>query len=101
MEEYRSRSTPYSVIPNQFNLVIPYDPDLTGPWTLTFTNDATTAPHNHRHDATRLEGVAPAPMPTNVMESGSGLNPTFTWSYPPSVNGVTVEIYEKGIHIDP
>src|SRR5271166_72802 len=91
---------PSTAQPNQFVLVIPYDSDLTNPWTLTFTNAATT---NSPYTVTTppLVGVAPALAPINATISGTGLNPTFTWFYPTSVDGVTVEIYEEGIHIDP
>ena len=60
-----------------------------------------TVPTSTTVSTPSLVGVAPALAPINVTESGSGLNPTFTWSYPTNVDGVTVEIYEEGIHIDP
>ena len=42
-----------------------------------------------------LVGVKLAPFANNVAVSGSSLDPTFTWSYPSSVNGVIVLIYDK------
>ena len=48
-----------------------------------------------------IEGVGPAPFASNVIESGSGFSPTFTLSYPTTVDGVTVLIYEKNIRINP
>jgi len=91
---------PISTLPNQFNLIIPYDPNLTYPWTVTFTN-ASTVPTSTTVITPTLVGVAPAPFANYVTESGTGLNPTFTWSYPSSVEGVAFLIYQKGIHIDP
>jgi hypothetical protein len=78
--------------PNEFRSNIPYDPNLAGPWTLTFTNgpDTTIAA------TPSLVGVNPAPFAKDVTISGSSLDPTFSWSYPTgSVNGVTLLIYDK------
>jgi hypothetical protein len=83
---------PSTVVPNQFTKSIPYNSSLTGPWTFTFANGADQSVIN---PMLSLTGVAPAPFATNVTVSGSGLNPTFSWSYPSSVNGVTVLIYDK------
>jgi hypothetical protein len=93
--------SPQTADPNQFTTSIPYDSNLTGPWTETFTNAATT---NSPYTVTTpsIEGVAPAPTPINVTALGlSSLNPTFTWSYPTSIDGVEVLIYELGIHVKP
>src|SRR5271165_4651715 len=96
---------PSTVLPNQFVLLIPYDSELTNPWTLTFTNDVGVPqgalPDTYIVTTPSLVDVAPALAPINATISGTGLNPTFTWFYPTSVDGVTVEIYEEGIHIDP
>lgn len=77
--------------PDEFRKNISYNANLTGPWTLTFTNGANTTTVL----TPSIVGVASAPFANNVTVSGSGLNPTFTWSYPTSVNGVTVLIYDK------
>jgi hypothetical protein len=58
--------TPNSVSPNMFSLTKGYESYFTYPWTLTFTNASTL----------------PTPFSSNVTESGTGLNPTFTWTYP-------------------
>src|SRR5271165_5034092 len=91
--------TPNSVSPNMFSLTKGYESYFTYPWTLTFTN-ASTVPTSASVITPSLVGVAPAPFAYNAFESGSGLNPTFTWSYPASVDAVNVLIYEKGIHIN-
>jgi YVTN family beta-propeller protein len=91
---------PSTVLPNFFITDIPYQSNLTGPWTVTFTNDVNTA-NTTTLITPSIVGVAPAPTPINVTESGSSLNPTFTWSYPTSVDSVTVLIFEKNIHVDP
>ena len=85
---------PSTALPNEFVTKIPYDSNLTGPWTVTFTNDVITA-NTTTLITNSIEGVAPAPFANSVSESGSSVNPTFTWSYPTSVDGVTVLIYDK------
>src|SRR5271166_239448 len=92
--------SPTTDLPNQFNTTIRYDANFTDQWTLTFTNNVTTA-NTTTVMTPSIEGVGPAPFASNVIESGSGLSPTFTWSYPTTVDGVTVLIYEKNIRINP
>ena len=75
--------------PNRFFLSIGYEAYLIYPWTVTFTN-ASTIPTLTMVTTTSILGVMPAPFANSVTESGSGLNPTFTWSFPTSVDGVTV-----------
>jgi YVTN family beta-propeller protein len=91
---------PSTILPNFFITNIPYQSNLTGPWTVTFTNDVNTA-NTTTLITPSIVGVAPAPTPINTTISGSGLNPTYTWSYPTSVDSVTVLIFEKNIHVDP
>ena len=89
---------PSTADPNYFSRTFLYDPNLTSAWTLTFTNAAATnSPYTVLTPS--IEGVQRAPFANSVTISGSGLNPTFTWSYPTSVDSVTVEIYEKGIQV--
>ena len=90
---------PATVDPNNFFKSISYDPNLSGPWTVTFTN-AFTVPTSTMVTTPSIVDVMPAPFANSVTESGSGLNPTFTWSFPTSVDGVIVQIYEKNVHID-
>jgi hypothetical protein len=82
---------------NQFQLGIPFqlgsNANLTNPWTVTLTNGANTLVLT----TPSLVGVTPAPFANNITESGSSLDPTFTWSYPSSVNGVNVLIYDKAV----
>lgn len=87
-----SRTTSFigsTAIPLQFGRRIPYDADLTGPWTLTYTNGtdskSVTTPS--------LVGVAKAPFANSVSMSGPALTPTVTWSYPSTVNGVVFGIF--------
>jgi hypothetical protein len=82
---------PQTGSPNQFAASFPNDSNLYVPWNVTFANGADTLVLQ----TPSLVGVTPAPFANNVTVSGSGLNPTFTWSYPSSVNGVTVLIYDK------
>ena len=80
-------------VPNQFNLAIPYNVDLFGPWTLNFTNGPDTA--------SAATGSIPGlsvipPFASNVTVSGSSANPTFSWTFPAgSVNGVNVNIFDQ------
>ena len=84
----------------EFRRSISYDPNLTGPWTVTFTN-ASTVPTSNTVITPSLVGVAAAPYANSVRISGSSLNPTFTWSFQTGVDAVDFLIYEKGVHIDP
>lgn len=72
---------------DQFGRTIPFDPALTGPWTVTLQNggDSVTAVTNS------LVGVPalPQPVPTVVTP---GLTPFITWTNPPS--GFTRNIIE-------
>ena len=78
--------------PNEFRGNTSLNANLTGPWTLTFTNGADAAVAT----TGSLIGVTPAPFATNVTISGSGLNPTFSWTYPAGgIDGVTLLIYDK------
>jgi hypothetical protein len=72
---------PNTVDPNQFNRGFTYDPNLTGPWTVTFTNYVNTVNTTIVTTPFSLVGVAPVPFANNVTISGSNLNPTFAWSY--------------------
>jgi hypothetical protein len=81
--------------PDQFELSIPENPNLFGPWTLNFTNGTDTA--SGTTGSISGPGVVP-PFASNVTVSGSSANPTFTWTYPPgSVGGVQVNIYDKSL----
>jgi hypothetical protein len=89
---------PFTANPNYYNLSIPWEQDLTGPWTVTFSNNTTTPP-TATATTNSIENVAPAPPPINVTISGSSLNPTFSWSYPSSVDGMQINIYDTAVLI--
>jgi len=90
---------PSTVLPNNFSLTIPYNSDLINPWTVTITNDVTTANTTTVFTPSLVDvnGVpyAAAPFANNVTVSGSSLNPTVSWSYPSNVDGVLVLIFDK------
>lgn len=86
---------PTTVGPNEFRGSIPYDPNLIGQWTMTFTNAATSPPTTTATTPT-LVGVNGVPY---VIISGSTLNPTFTWSFPTSVDGVTFEVLSALVRV--
>jgi hypothetical protein len=81
------------VFPGQYGRNIPYNPGLTGSWSLTATSGAETvtattpAPGN----------VASMPFANNVTISGTGLSPTISWANPPSA---TVDRVQIGIFDD-
>lgn len=90
----KSASTTAS--PNEFRVNIGFLSDLAGPWTLTFTNGLNTA-----LALTPSAVSSPsAPGAYGVTVSGSGLNPTFSWNYPSSIDGVTVLIYDKSVLVN-
>jgi hypothetical protein len=81
-------------IPNQFFRSIPFDSNLTGPYTLNFVNGPDTASVT----TPSLLGVTAPPYATSVTFSGSSATPTFTWSYPAgSVNGTFFDIFDKSL----
>jgi len=98
-----SMSIPYLALtsdPNLFLLTIsPYNANLTGKWTVTFTNN-TTNPSVITATTGSIQGVANAPTPTSVTVSGSSLNPTFSWSFPPSITGIQINLYDPAVLID-
>jgi hypothetical protein len=89
---------PVASDPNLFLLNLPYDKDLTGPWTVTFTNNASTA-NTMTVTTPSIEGVKPAPTPISVTKTGTRLNPTFSRSYPAVVGGVQLLVYDKSATI--
>jgi hypothetical protein len=68
-------------LPDQFATSIPYNPALTGAWTLTVQNGADTATV-----ITPSVGMATAPgFITGFSLRGIGTHPTFTWTLPSAV----------------
>lgn len=70
--------TPETIFPNLYENVFPFDPTLTGQWTITATRggcsvSAVTWPIN---DPQFL------PLVDNLRVVGSGLNPTIMWEWP-------------------
>ncbi|MGE0257280.1 MAG: PEP-CTERM sorting domain-containing protein [Alphaproteobacteria bacterium] len=81
-----------TALPNQFGRSILYNPNLTGPWVLSFKNGADTA----SVITPSAVGATPPPFAKNVTVSGSSGNPTFSWDYPiGSIGGVIINIYDK------
>jgi hypothetical protein len=75
------------------NIYVPGTPDngaLHGDWTLTFSNGATTI------QSVAAPGAQQAPFVNNVTVTGTGTNPTFTWTPPAGtqVNGYNVLIID-------
>ncbi len=82
-------------IPNFFARYLVANPDLYGPWTLTFVNGS-----NRSQSVVSLPtGQAQAPFVNSISLSGTSQTPTFTWSPPPgiAVNGYRINIYDKSL----
>lgn len=81
-------------LPNQFGGSIAYDPNLTGAWTLEFTN----GPDMRVVTTPTVTSVVPPPFAKSVTFSGSSTNPTFAWNYPTgSINGVFFDVYDQAV----
>ena len=79
-----------SSLNKQFAERLDYDPSLTGSWTLTFENDGDTAVFN-----TPVVGAADAPdFVTAVSQSGPATTPTFTFTPPPGVDRVQIQVLD-------
>lgn len=73
-----------TVQPNSFCCSgVPYNPNLLGPWTLTFTNSAGGSINTASEMTGSDVGVTVPRFASNVTVSGSGATPTFTWTYNP------------------
>ena len=81
-------------LPNEFSGSIPYNPNLTGAWTLRFANGTDTKVVT----TPAVTGAVPPPFAKSVTFSGASTNPTFAWNYPVgSVNGVFFDIFDQAI----
>lgn len=86
---------PTSTDVNQFDRSIPYDANLTGSWTLTFTNGTDQAVAT----TPSVGSTTPAmPFVQNMSISGSGITPTFSWTIPTGapVDSVRIQIWDVG-----
>ena len=86
---------PFTIMPNQFAHSVAYDSSLTGQWTLDFTNNVVTT--DTKSVQTPEVGDAPQlPFAASVAISGSGLNPTFTWTFPENYlpDGIRIQIWD-------
>jgi hypothetical protein len=81
-----------TLIPNQFSGAVADNPNLRGPWSLTFHNgpDTTTVM------TPSLVGAILPPFASNVTISGDSQNPTFTWQFPAgAVDDVVINLFDK------
>lgn len=91
---------PSPLNPNYFDRMIAYNPALLGPWDLAFTNGADST---HK-TMTLAAGATIAPFVNSITLSGTGANPTFSWTPPggATVNGYRINIFDKSlINLDP
>lgn len=69
-----------STAPNFCDRNVPFSSSLNGSWNLTFRNQTDLALATT--PALVPSAASPVPFPTNVTASGSGSNPTFSWTLP-------------------
>jgi LysM repeat protein len=71
--------------------------NLTGPWSLNFSNSSTT--NSPVSDTLSLVGSGEIPFVNSVTLSGTSALPTFSWTPPPSVavDGYRINIYQNDL----
>lgn len=93
-----SRNIPFGpspIVPNFFSRTLAYDPNLLGPWTLTFTNGA-----DSRSVTVDLPaGTTQVPFVNSITLSGTAANPSFSWAPPAGthVDGYRINIYDRSL----
>ena len=88
---------PGPIDPNLFFTQLPLSSVPAGPWTLFFANSSTTPTYVSANLS--LVGPGELPLAQSVTLSGTGANPTFTWSAPPGVvaDGYRVQIFQNDL----
>jgi hypothetical protein len=78
--------------PNFFSSTVPFDSNLLGNWTLSFSN----GPNTSASTLSLPSNAMPVPFINSITLSGSGLTPTFSWTPPPAttVNGYRINIFD-------
>ncbi len=93
---------PSPVVPNFFARYLAlapgattFNPNLLGPWTMTFTN----GPDSAQATVQLLPGAQLAPFVNSITLSGTGASPTFSWTPPAGieVNGYRINIFDKSL----
>lgn len=84
---------PYTLLPNQYFASRPYDPSLTGPWTLVVSSTPTfTAGTNTVVNTPAIGGIALMPFVQDMSVQGAGLTPTVSWTLPGSLpSGLSID----------
>ncbi len=84
---------PYTLLPNQYFASRPYDPNLTGPWTLVVSSTPTfAAGTNTVVNTPTIGGVALMPFVQDMSVQGAGLTPTVSWTLPGSLpSGLSID----------
>jgi len=85
--------------PNFYSNSFADNPALYGPWTLTYTNTTNTLNTASATAPALPAGIQPAPFVQSITISGSGGNPTFSWTPPAgaTVNAYKINIYDKNL----
>lgn len=86
---------PGPAIPNFYARYLADNTSLYGPWSLAFTNGANTT----TTVVSLPVGQTQAPFVNSITLSGTGLNPTFSWTPPAGavVNGYRLNIFDKSL----
>lgn len=93
---------PFTLLPNQYFASRPYDPALTGAWTLLVSSDPTfPAPASGLTtivDTPVVGTVAQVPFVTSMSVTGAGLAPRISWTLPAaspaSIDAVSVRVFD-------
>jgi hypothetical protein len=85
--------------PDFYSNSFPDNPALYGPWTLNYTNTTNTLNTASATAHALPAGIVPAPFVQSITISGSGGNPTFSWTPPAgvTVNAYKINIYDKNL----
>ena len=88
--------TPFTSLPTQFRALEPFDPSLTGPWSITATNGPDVAGPVL---APAIANPQLLPFVQNLQVVGTGPTPTVTWSLP-DLTGFDVELLRFRVYND-
>ncbi len=85
--------SPSPIIPNFYSRLLTDSPERRGDWTLSFAN----GPDSTSRVVTLDPGAQHVPFVNSITLSGSGANPTFSWTPPPGVrvDRYRINIYDK------
>ena len=89
---------PFTVFPDQYFASRPYDPNLTGPWTLVVSSNPAFPPDPAQTTVVLTPAVGSAgqmPFVPSMTVSGAGLTPSLTWTLPSAA-----DLASAGVQVD-